>query len=81
LTYEFRCSCGWRGEQSCPIDERDEQVCPECRKAPKRLIGKAQICIPAAFAITGDPCQPRNAEEKARWDRDGVSLVKGGRWI
>ena len=32
--YDFYCRCGWEGERSVPIDERDRQHCPACGKYP-----------------------------------------------
>lgn len=38
MMYEYRCTCGWRGERIVPIAERDNQFCPNCLRRPERLL-------------------------------------------
>ncbi len=83
LVYEYRCRrCGLTEAASRSVAERDEPYpCHECgammirRQVPVQV----QIVIPAAFtAATGrlKAAEPRNATERATWDREGVRPLR-----
>lgn len=37
-TYEYRCTCGWKGDILTPMDQRDNQLCRNCLRRPERLL-------------------------------------------
>jgi putative FmdB family regulatory protein len=37
-TYEYRCTCGWRGDLVQPIELRDQAHCPNCTRPPERQV-------------------------------------------
>ena len=50
MTYDYKClQCGFEGEISCLIAERDNQFCPNCGAKLKRLISKPYFRIPRSF--------------------------------
>lgn len=82
MTYDFECdNCKRRCTICVPYTERNRQKCGCGGDLHNVTSPTANIVIPASFAITGDPCAPQNADERARWDNDGVTLAKGGRWV
>lgn len=36
--YDYRCTCGWRGELQLPIAERNNGICPNCLRRPERQL-------------------------------------------
>lgn len=49
MTYSYRCECGWEGDISCFVDERDNQFCPECGAKLIRLLSRPHFIIPRHF--------------------------------
>lgn len=49
MTYSYRCNCGWRGDISCPVNERDNQFCPVCGARLVRLLSRPHFFIPRHF--------------------------------
>ena len=49
--YKYVClHCCWTGELKSKVDDRNEQVCPECKtKLNRELILSQNIIIPAGF--------------------------------
>lgn len=77
--YDYQCpGCGWTGEVGTHYDQRDNVRCPECNALMSRLphYHSTQTMIPCRFreAMLSDyPTSPRNAEERATWEKDGVA--------
>jgi hypothetical protein len=76
VIYPYHCPVCGDFERDVPVADRDIVIC-SCGRTPTRLLARSMIMIPLAFAISRNfGGEPRNADERATWDRDGVRPLR-----